>query len=205
MGNPTVPAQAALPISPPLAKLPIGYVDPSQTAGPNGTPNVLPTLQFLKQWQELWAAVGGTGGTGGLIISLPWTPILSGKITPGSQTYLNQWGRYVSAGALALVLYNIKLSAFDAATNGNMEIKGLPITANNDASAIQAAFMGSWGGVALLPAYSSMSGRIASASQTIDLYQSGNGSTAAHNGAQPLNHTQFAANTEIIGGAIYIM
>lgn len=56
MANPSVPAQASRPIPPPLATQPIGRPDPKQ---PN---DILPTLQFLKQWQQLWAGLAGSGG-----------------------------------------------------------------------------------------------------------------------------------------------
>lgn len=199
MPAPTSPAQATFPISPPLAKMPIGTPDPNQ---PN---NILPTLQFLKAYQQLWAAVGGTGGTGGLIVSSPWTPVLAGKTVAGAQTYSAQWGRYVSAGALVIAMFHVKLATFDAGTSGAMEIAGLPVAANADTAAIQPAFIGSWGGIALLPAYSALAGRIASGSKTIDLWQSGNGTYAQQHGAQAVTNTQFAANTEIIGGAVFIM
>lgn len=204
MGNPVVPAQASMPISPPLAKMPIGYVDPNKPSDSNRPLDVLPSLQFLKAYQELWAAIGGSGGIGGLIISNPWTPVLAGKGTAGSQTYLSQWGRYISAGSLVVALFNIKLVAFDPASIGSMEIAGLPIKANGDAAAMQAAFMGSWGGITLLPAYSTLGGRVVSGSQTVDLYQSGNGEYAAVNGSQPLTNTQFLDNAEIVGGVVYI-
>lgn len=57
MPNPIIPAQASSPISPPLLKFPIGTTDDNKP--------VMPTLQFLKQWQVMWASVSGTGGTQG--------------------------------------------------------------------------------------------------------------------------------------------
>jgi hypothetical protein len=56
MVNPTVPPQATFPVSPILARMPIGFMDPNLEG------QVLPTLQFLKMYQQLWAAIQGQGG-----------------------------------------------------------------------------------------------------------------------------------------------
>lgn len=56
MANPQNPPQATFPVSPILARMPIGFIDPHVKG------QILPTLQFLKMYQELWAAIQGQGG-----------------------------------------------------------------------------------------------------------------------------------------------
>lgn len=60
-----------------------------------------------------------------------WTPVLEGASTAGTQTYSTQVGRYTKIGNLCFVQCNITLSAFDAATSGNMRVNGLPFTVNS--------------------------------------------------------------------------
>jgi hypothetical protein len=58
-----------------------------------------------------------------------WTPVLVGSVTPGTQTYSVQVGRYVRIGSLVWVTASVNLSAFDVLTSGNMRITGLPYAA----------------------------------------------------------------------------
>lgn len=70
MGNPQTPPAPSFPVSPILAKWPIGQLD-------QDTGKVYPDLQFLKAYQELWAALQGSGGTidlVSLLIAMAETP-----------------------------------------------------------------------------------------------------------------------------------
>lgn len=60
-----------------------------------------------------------------------WTPVIAGSVTPGTQTYDMQIGRYTQKGNMVHAWFGILLSAFDAATNGNMTVIGLPLPAAN--------------------------------------------------------------------------
>lgn len=60
MTNPSVPPPASFPVQPPLIFMPIGTLD--RTTG-----NVTAGIQFLKQWQQMWAAIQGSGGLAGLV------------------------------------------------------------------------------------------------------------------------------------------
>jgi len=56
MPGPQNPPLSSFPVSPILAKLPIGTIDP------NDPTHVLPTVQFLKMYQQLWASIAGADG-----------------------------------------------------------------------------------------------------------------------------------------------
>lgn len=59
---------------------------------------------------------------------LDWTPALAGSGTAGTQTYATAAGKATKIGRQVTASFNIALSAFDAATAGDMRITNLPFT-----------------------------------------------------------------------------
>ncbi len=102
-----------------------------------GTPTLGANLASSATTHNIGASGAGIGGVffGTSTTALTvyeqgsWTPVLAGSVTPGTQTYTVQVGRYTRIGNLVWVVGSINLSAFDAATSGNMRITGLPFTA----------------------------------------------------------------------------
>ncbi len=58
-----------------------------------------------------------------------WTPVIAGAGTAGTQTYTTQAGTFTKIGNMVFASFTILLSAFDAATAGNIIITGLPVAA----------------------------------------------------------------------------
>lgn len=59
-----------------------------------------------------------------------FTPTIAGATTAGAQTYAVQTGSYTKIGNRVFFNLRVALSAKDAATAGNVEIRGLPYTAS---------------------------------------------------------------------------
>lgn len=55
-----------------------------------------------------------------------WTPVLAGEITPGTQTYTVQAGRYVKIGKMVMLQGYLSLSAVGATCSGNLTVTGIP-------------------------------------------------------------------------------
>ena len=60
-----------------------------------------------------------------------WTPTIAGSTTPGTQTYSIQSAYYTKIGRTAVASFRTALSAKDAATAGNIQVKGLPFAVNS--------------------------------------------------------------------------
>jgi len=75
----------------------------------------------------------GINGVASLLYpqQLSWTPTLIGGITPGTQTYVNQYGRYIVRGRHIWITGYVEISAKDPAMTGDVTIAGLPFTLSN--------------------------------------------------------------------------
>lgn len=59
-----------------------------------------------------------------------WTPVIGGSGGTSGQVYTTQVGRYVKIGKLVTVQFGVALST-EGTITGNVEIQGLPFTAEN--------------------------------------------------------------------------
>jgi hypothetical protein len=75
-----------------------------------------------------------------------WTPIFGGTTSQSGQVYSTQAGYYLKVGQLVLAWFRIQLSTLGTIT-GNVEVKGLPFTAQNVTTggwATAACFWNGW-------------------------------------------------------------
>jgi len=79
------------------------------------------------------------------IINGTWTPVLEGSTTAGANTYSVQTGTWSRIGNKIFIEGQITLTAFDAATVGNMRIKNVPFASGQNINAT----LGAYGGVTM--------------------------------------------------------
>ena len=118
-----------------------------------------------------------------------WTPVLEGSTTPGTQTYVIQFGFYQRSGDWITVQGQIRLSAKDAATAGYIRITGLPIPCATITNAIFTATISSWEGFTFPAGYTSISGFVANGTSYITLQRMGTAQTVS----PEINTTELAA------------
>lgn len=61
-----------------------------------------------------------------------WTPVFAGSIVAGTQTYIEQTGRYQKVGNSVKLFFDIEISAKDASSFGYIKIVGMPFLARTD-------------------------------------------------------------------------
>ena len=108
-----------------------------------------------------------------------WTPVLSGDVTAGTNTYSIQAGSYHKIGSLVFASCTITLSAKDAAMSGNIYISGLPFAVAGGNENRAAASIGGSSGLSLAAGYESIIARFRIGGSAIDVYKVDGGNTAA--------------------------
>jgi hypothetical protein len=122
---------------------------------------------------------------------LPWTPVIAGSTTAGTQTYTSQLGYYIVDRGVCEVWGNIGLSAKDAATAGNLSIQGLPVPAANlltipvTLGYVRNLNINAGGG------FTNVQGVIANSGSQIDLYEAGDNVVPAQLAAASLANDSF--------------
>lgn len=129
-----------------------------------------------------------------------WTPVIAGSVTPGTQTYTTQTGVYTQIGNMMHVHFEILLSAFDAATNGNMTVTGLPTAAKGSPSLQYSGTVGQYSLIDLdvVGAYHQIILTLPSAQTTINIQEAGD-DVALNN----ITEADFSATTRINGSISY--
>lgn len=184
-------------VAPPVAQLQI--VNPGGPAAGHFTPT------GLNMYQQLWSAITGAQsaitallGSGGdadnPFVVQSWTPVLQGGGTAGSQGYATQSGKYLALGPLVIAEFNVKLSALDTATDGAVQISGLP----SPASSLGVVILGRWGDLTLPGGGTQLGGTVQSGSSAATVYVSSSG-----DGSASLKATQLTDTTELTGFALY--
>lgn len=109
-----------------------------------------------------------------------WTPVLIGSTTPGTQTYATQTGNYIRMGDMIFISMLLVLSAFDAATAGNIQITGLPFTLPSSFTNFVGAYsIGQWGGFTFAAGYTQLNAQTQSNDAIIRLLKGGSAKAAA--------------------------
>ncbi len=97
---------------------------------------------FQDTSQITWINPDGSGGDPSA--SMPtsffqegtWTPGFKGSVTPGTMTYTLQYGTYQRIGSWVDCYGYIKVNAISVAMAGDLQITGLPFTADNTSLSI---------------------------------------------------------------------
>lgn len=58
-----------------------------------------------------------------------WTPTIAGTTAAGTNTYYNQYGRYIKIGSMVQIECQIYMATKDVGMTGNVDIGALPFTA----------------------------------------------------------------------------
>lgn len=128
-----------------------------------------------------------------------FTPVLSGSVTPGNQTYSFQQGNWVRIGNMIFFNLNIRLTALDAAAAGNATI-ALPFNSANVANE-QAQFTAVFNNITLSAGQTQVVGELSP--NTNVLLVAAQGSGAGLNAAIPI--TSFANNAVIRMSGAYMI
>lgn len=128
-----------------------------------------------------------------------WTPTIQGSVTPGTQTYSSNVGRYITIGNMVTAWCRIVMTAKDGATSGNLQIAGLPATAS---SVTGLNYCGSvlFGSLDINTAggYSTIAAQIGSGASVVSLVECGDNVAAAN-----LTDADLQATTTIIATFVY--
>lgn len=133
--------------------------------------------------------------SGSLIV---WTPTLAGATTAGTQTYSKQWGAFINIGPAVLALFQVVMTAKDAATAGALIVSGLPIAANTSVGANQAGWVSEWTNFTLAGAFDQIAVQMNPGSTNIAVIQNQPGGAAAS-----YDSASLVATSALTGGVIY--
>jgi hypothetical protein len=109
-------------------------------------------------------------------VDFTFTPTLTTSGTVGTPTYSAQQGRYTVSNNLLTLNLSIATSAWSGSPTGELEITGLPLFSSNSAP-IGMCAVSNYSGWTAQTGYTTMTGVIGQASNTVYLYETGSGKT----------------------------
>ncbi len=122
-----------------------------------------------------------------------FTPTIIGQTTPGTQTYTEQYGRYMEGGGWFLIEGRVVLSNKDAAMAGNVNIGGLPFSTVNSGVNSGAIVVHSYDNVNLTAGYAQVGALSRSNLAALLIVESGDNVAAQAIGAAAIaNNSGFA-------------
>lgn len=203
---PNTPAQASTNVAPPVFALPFGEI--------RSDGQVYPTIPFLEFLQTLWTSIAGSGGiidNSYLLVNAPplyppltaaqaqpWIPTIAGTTVAGAQTYATQWGSSISLGPLTIASFNVAMVALDGATAGDVQIRGLPVSASPSAPGPQGGLVATYADVVQITGITQIGVAVAPGAAVMAVRQS-----APAWPGQPLPAAGLTATSAFVGAAIY--
>lgn len=98
-----------------------------------------------------------------------WTPVFKGTTTAGSNTYSQQFGRYIKQGKLVTCYFRLEMSAKDSSMSGNIVIGGLPYIAFNTNANRAGLVIANFANITLASGHSQLCGEIIPGDSNISL------------------------------------
>lgn len=130
-----------------------------------------------------------------------WTPAIAGDGTAGTQTYAastGQLGRYIEIGRTIAIEGRVVMTAKDAATAGNINITGFPLSAYNYGAFVSGLAVSAYDSINLDNANGYTQIGISMTGTSGALFQSGDNVAAKR-----IVAADIAATTAIVFGGIY--
>lgn len=118
-----------------------------------------------------------------------WTPTIVGQTTPGTQTYTEQYGRYMVVGNWVLIEGRVELSAKGGTMAGNVNIGGLPVTSASSGVNAGAVSLSRYNNVDISAGYAQLGLQSVPASKTLLLVESGDNVAGQVVGAAAVSNT----------------
>jgi hypothetical protein len=163
--------------------------------GTNWDPVSAGAPSFVMYNGAAWASLASTPATEGT-----FTPTILGSVTAGTQTYSFQTGWYSKVGDVCFIALNVKLTALDGSTAGNMQVGGLPYSGKNLTHLNQSLNISNYSNCGMDAGYAELGAQVVPSSSVIAIFEKGSGIAA-----QALPAANLSATTQFTISGFYFV